>query len=110
MHKIKKNLLLLKFLSPREFGMQTELFPSELDRKKADGMLLSFENRPLVAIAPGSIWATKCWLIERYTSLAKELAARGYGIVLIGRKRPGQMPGNRESSSGYSWHRPKPCR
>lgn len=83
-HKIKKNLLLLKFLSSKEFGMQTELFPSELDRKKADGMLLSFGNRPLVAIAPGSIWATKCWLIERYTSLAKELAARGYGIVLIG--------------------------
>jgi len=84
MHKIKKNLLLLKFLSPKEFGMQTELFPSEQDSQKADNLLQPFGNKPLIAIAPGSIWATKCWLLERYAQLAQELVMQGYGIVLIG--------------------------
>ncbi len=84
MHKIKKNLLLLKFLSPNEFDMQTELFPSEQDKHKADNLLQPFGNKPLIAIAPGSIWATKCWLLERYVQLAQELVMQGYGIVLIG--------------------------
>lgn len=84
MHKIQKNLLLLKFLSSIEFGMQTELFPSERDRQKAASLLQRFGNKPLIAIAPGSIWATKCWLLERYARLAQELVMHGYGIVLIG--------------------------
>jgi heptosyltransferase-2 len=84
MHKIKKNLLLLKFLSPNEFEMRTELFPSEQDKHKAENLLQPFGNKPLIAIAPGSIWATKCWLLERYVQLAQELVMQGYGIVLIG--------------------------
>lgn len=84
MHKIKKNLLLLKFLSPKEFDMQTELFPAVNDYQKADELAAMFEGKPLIALAPGSIWATKCWLLERFVQLAAELVRHGYGIVLIG--------------------------
>ncbi|PKN73330.1 MAG: lipopolysaccharide heptosyltransferase II [Candidatus Cloacimonetes bacterium HGW-Cloacimonetes-3] len=84
MHKINKNLMLLKLLSPLDFPMQTELFPSVADIAKAKNLLSSLPARTTIAIAPGSIWATKCWQLESYTELCKELTARDYNIVLIG--------------------------
>jgi heptosyltransferase-2 len=84
MHKINKNLILLKFLDPQDFPMQTELFPSDEDVLTADKHLEVLGNKQLIAIAPGSIWETKCWLIESFTELAISLMNGGFGIVLIG--------------------------
>lgn len=84
MHKINKNLALLKLLSPLDFGMQTELFPSVLDKEKADILCQPFMRKPTIAIAPGSIWATKCWDIECYRDLCLQLLDNGCAIVLIG--------------------------
>ncbi len=39
-----------------------------------------------VAIAPGSVWATKCWLAERFRDVAAEYAKRGIASVIIGGK------------------------
>jgi heptosyltransferase-2 len=43
-----------------------------------------FENRPLVALAPGARWESKRWPIEHFAAVAGSLAASGYGIVLVG--------------------------
>ncbi len=83
-HKIAKNLSLLKLLSPRDFGMQTELFPSETDFRKAEELLSPTGDKRLLAMAPGSVWATKCWPTEYYLELAHALTRNGFGIVLTG--------------------------
>jgi len=83
-HKIVKNLGLLKLLSDREFDLQTELFPSEKDKQKAEELLKPLSGKTLIAIAPGSIWKTKCWELNSYISLCRKLLDSGYGIVLIG--------------------------
>ncbi|MDY0152348.1 MAG: lipopolysaccharide heptosyltransferase II [Candidatus Cloacimonas sp.] len=83
-HKINKNLALLKMLSPRNFEMQSELFPSAQDTAKANELCLGLSDLPLIAIAPGSIWATKCWHIDSYKQLCLQLISRGMAIVLIG--------------------------
>ncbi|MDD2227963.1 MAG: lipopolysaccharide heptosyltransferase II [Candidatus Cloacimonetes bacterium] len=83
-HKINKNLLLLKFISPQDFPMQTELFPGKADLQTADKHVGELSKFKLIAIAPGSIWATKCWLLESFTELAIKLIKSGFGIVLIG--------------------------
>lgn len=83
-HKINKNLALLKMLSPRDFELQTELFPSALDEKKAELLCRPLTGKPIIALAPGSIWATKCWDIESYRDLSLQLLARGIAILLIG--------------------------
>lgn len=83
-HKIVKNLGLLKLLSDREFDLQTELFPSEKDKQKAEELLKTLSGKTLIAIAPGSIWKTKCWELNSYISLCRKLLDSGYGIVLIG--------------------------
>lgn len=84
MHKIAKNLSLLKLLSPQEFSMQSELFPSAEDTQKAAELLKPIAHRRIIAIAPGSVWATKCWPLEYYTQLAEGLLKHNFALVLIG--------------------------
>ncbi len=85
-HKIRKNLSLLRPLSDKEFSMQTELFPSSDERQAAEVLLgeLGHQELPLIAIAPGSIWATKCWPLEYYTELAEALLRNGFRLLLTG--------------------------
>jgi len=85
-HKILKNLSLLTPLTNRSFSIQTELFPGPEDEKHADELLSSLldPDRPLIAIAPGSIWNTKRWPLEYYNQLVKSLLKNGFSIVLIG--------------------------
>lgn len=48
--------------------------------------MLNQENRPVIGIAPGSVWATKRWPVDRFTELAGELL-RAYPachLVLLG--------------------------
>lgn len=85
-HKAKKNLALLKLLTEQEFDHQTELFPSAEDKSKADELLAPLHGQELIALAPGSVWATKCWPVEYYAELAKSLSQKSYGILLIGGK------------------------
>ena len=83
-HKIVKNLGLLKPLTDREFDLQTELFPSDKDKQKAEELLKALSGKTLIAIAPGSIWQTKCWQLSSYITLCRKLLDSGYGIILIG--------------------------
>lgn len=85
-HKSKKNLALLRLLSEQDFDHQTELFPSAQDKDKASELLAPLDGRKLIAMAPGSVWATKCWPVAYYRELAMALSQEGYGIVLIGGK------------------------
>lgn len=83
-HKIVKNLGLLKPLTDREFDLQTELFPSDKDKQKAEELLKALSGKTLIAIAPGSIWQTKCWQLKSYITLCRKLIDSNYGIILIG--------------------------
>ncbi len=42
--------------------------------------------KPLVAIAPGSVWATKRWCEDSFARVAQELQGKGYAVVLVGGK------------------------
>jgi heptosyltransferase-2 len=50
---------------------------------KAEAASLSIEAGT-VGLAPGARWATKRWPPERFAALARELAARGRPVTLIG--------------------------
>lgn len=84
MHKINKNLMLLSFISPKNFDMQTELFPAEADIKRASQLISQLPAKRFIAMAPGSIWATKCWSVDSYAKLSSALCENGIGTVLIG--------------------------
>lgn len=83
-HKSRKNLAILKLLDPQDFDSQTELFPGDEDHARAESLLKELRPQKLIAMAPGAVWATKCWPVEYYAELATWLNSTGYGIVLIG--------------------------
>ncbi|HMI57267.1 MAG TPA: glycosyltransferase family 9 protein [Gemmatimonadaceae bacterium] len=61
--------------------MRPKLFPGDADRAAVDALLGTSDRRPLLALAPGSVWATKRW--PYYGLLAQKLAAR-FRIAVIG--------------------------
>ena len=61
-------------------ALQPRLFPGDAE-KRAVSALLGEDDRPLVALAPGSVWATKRW--PYYPQLAAALV-RDARIVVVG--------------------------
>jgi len=62
------------------------LFPGKEHVIQAQEYLrdLKWPDKPIVAIAPGSIWATKRWPEEHYTELSRLLEAQKCNLVFIG--------------------------
>lgn len=91
-HEIDRNLALLEpmigFAPARllpAIGVESE------DQRAADALLAvtggehaGFLQRPLVALAPGSVWATKRWPAASFAALAHALAGSGCSVVLVG--------------------------
>jgi heptosyltransferase-2 len=79
----------LQLLSPlgiliEETLLQPKLFPSPADVKRVDELLSGKASGNLIAIAPGSLWATKRWPLDHYKSLVGGLIQGGCTVVLIG--------------------------
>ena len=77
LHEIERNLALIgggAWQRPR-------LFPSAEERERA--MQLAPQSG-FVAVAPGSIWATKRWPAEHFAAAMKQLLDGGERIVLLG--------------------------
>jgi lipopolysaccharide heptosyltransferase II len=68
--------------APPANAIHPKLFPGSDERAAVDALLgESADSRPLVALAPGSVWATKRW--PGFAELAKRLAVR-YRLAIIG--------------------------
>jgi heptosyltransferase-2 len=64
--------------------LRPRLYPAAKEREVVDELLAvrGGDQRPLVALAPGSVWATKRW--PHYPSLARLLADRARVVVIGG--------------------------
>lgn len=49
------------------------------------------ETAPVIAFAPGSVWATKRWPIAYYIAAAQELTKKGFRVIAIGGKEDCQI-------------------
>lgn len=83
-HRIEKNLDLLKPYTNEIFSLQTEIITSSLIQSRIDELVLKFPQKKLIAVAPGSIWFTKRWLESYYKKLIQELNKAGFFVILIG--------------------------
>jgi heptosyltransferase II len=65
-------------------ALRPRLYPGRTEREAVDALLRAagHDGGALVALAPGSVWATKRW--PYYPELARSLAARGRVIVIGG--------------------------
>jgi heptosyltransferase-2 len=71
--------------APSAEQLRPRLYPGGAEREAVDRLLgeAALGERPLIALAPGSVWATKRW--PHYAALARELPASA-GIVVVGAK------------------------
>ena len=84
-HEVVRNLSLLAPLGVSPGGKVLPLlYPSAEDVHRVDAFLESFNTHAMVAVAPGSVWATKRWLPERFGELAGRLTREGLTVVLLG--------------------------
>ena len=85
LHEIQRNLALVEAAAGAGGGEPAwtppRMFPSEAERRTARELV------PLdayVAVAPGSIWATKRWPAESFRELVDALTHEGQAVVLVG--------------------------
>lgn len=83
-HRIYKNLDLLKPLTNKTFEASTEMFFNQTDEEKALSFLTNQNKGNVVAISPGSVWATKRWGENNYKQLVDLLVDEGFTVVLTG--------------------------
>lgn len=72
--------------TPSREQLRPRLYPGGAEREAVDRLLANTASphAPLMALAPGSVWATKRWPF--YAELARLLSARDAVIVVIGAK------------------------
>ena len=89
--QIERYLDLLRLFKTKELNSQSELFFNEHILFRAQQLLSPLPaNRPVLAIAPGSVRPTKRWPEERFVQLINQLPDEDINIILIG--SPGEKP------------------
>ena len=89
-HEIERNLSLLSSLKlPTIVAELPRLYPSNQDVQILDSImstdkLNSYKN--IIALAPGTIWNTKRWPVDRFAAVCQRVASENIAIVLIGGK------------------------
>ncbi|MGA9364112.1 MAG: lipopolysaccharide heptosyltransferase II [Bacteroidota bacterium] len=86
----------LQLLSPlgiqiEETLLQPKLFPSSADQKRVDEFLSNEASGNLIAVALGSVWATKRWPLDHFRSLVDELIGGGCRVVVIGGREDAEL-------------------
>lgn len=86
LHEIDRNLALIDTFAIRLEDHYPEVFPDRRDVAIVDQLLAQVSSRSseLVAIAPSSVWSTKCWPKESYTQLCRLFSNENNLVVLIG--------------------------
>ncbi|RMG62033.1 MAG: lipopolysaccharide heptosyltransferase II [Calditrichaeota bacterium] len=89
-HEARRNLSLLEPLGYRHRALvRPQIAFTAADEQAVAGWLSRKgvgKERPLVVLAPGSVWATKRWPGERFADLARKLAQSGFAVALVGGK------------------------
>jgi heptosyltransferase-2 len=87
-HEVERNLSLISMFDPPLTDKSPRLFPSSEDVSYVRRLLLDSgigEEDRIAAVAPGSVWATKRWLPERFASVCDLLMGQtGMKVALLG--------------------------
>ncbi|MDP6051732.1 MAG: lipopolysaccharide heptosyltransferase II [Candidatus Latescibacteria bacterium] len=85
-HEVERNLSLLSPLTSAPLSFKPTLYPDDTDHTSVDDLLKRHNVRPdeiLFGISPGSVWATKRWLPDRFAESAKRLTDEHPGRVVL---------------------------
>ena len=95
-HHVEKLMRLAAAEVPRS-ALQPRLFPGDVEKRAVDALLRGTRSRPLVALAPGSVWATKRW--PYYAELAA-LLRDDAAIAILGSAADGALAAEIREAAG----------
>ncbi len=84
LHETERNALLLEQIGIKAAPENTRLWlepESGLQERMRDAYA---DERPIILVAPGSVWKTKQWGVAGYTSLVSLLEEMGKHVMLVG--------------------------
>ena len=95
-HEIDRNLDLLKPIIPERIPAELpELHPNGMDEDVVTSILAEhardMTGDAMIAVAPGSVWATKRWPKEYFVGLVELLITRGCSVALVGGPEDGTL-------------------
>ncbi|MFQ5720019.1 MAG: glycosyltransferase family 9 protein [Acidobacteriota bacterium] len=96
LHQVERNLELLRPLGvdparSGRAGHPLEAFAADEEKHRVKDWLAGRRiDDGFVAVAPGSVWETKRWPVERYAELSERLAGE-YSIVIVGGRREQEL-------------------
>lgn len=95
LHEIDRNISMLIPLGIKNTDRELPtLHPSTGDEEYIGKFLFEREllnQERMIAVAPGSVWNTKRWPVERFAQLSVMLAEAGYEILIIGGKEDAEL-------------------
>lgn len=83
---IERHLQLLEPLGisvKKEFS-RPRLYPRSEDINAIDAIVTVRPENTMIALAPGSTWATKRWGVQRFADLAQAILNSGMDVVIVG--------------------------
>lgn len=92
-HEVDRNLSLIEALGISITDRRPEIFSDAEDVARIDSLLEGhrISRADLIAVAPGSVWATKRWPAEYFKSLVSRLVEEGRSVCLIGGEADGDL-------------------
>ncbi|MCA2005266.1 MAG: glycosyltransferase family 9 protein [Ignavibacterium sp.] len=84
-HEVQRNLDLIGFrYDEASWKIRPSIEFSQNVRSKIDSFLNEIAANNLIALAPGSIWATKRYPVEKWINIAQHFSEKNYTVILIG--------------------------
>ena len=106
LHEIDRNLSLLTPLGIQAKRVPPVVYPTAHDRKYVTKVLNDLQvkkSKRTVAVAPGSVWPTKRWPADYFTSLCRILDKQKISTLLIGSQADAELCRSVSSGLNYSY-------
>ncbi len=105
-HEVERNLDLLRPIGKSSHPFQPAIYWDEADAARVAQLFAAASpSRRKIALAPGSVWATKRWPAERFAALASRLLSESDAeIFLIGGREDAQLCGRIQALAGAHCH------
>jgi len=90
-HEVLRNLALLRPLGIDADYRDPKIYPTEAEQRKVAQVLAGCRELK-IALAPGSVWATKRWPQERFIELGRRLVQElGASVLVIGGAKDAEL-------------------
>lgn len=106
LHEVERNLMLLTAFDDIQNPLEKVINPPvvtipAIDSDKVNQIVNHYRFKPpIIAIAPGSVWATKRWCEEHFVSTARHFVEKGYSCVFLGGREDAELCKRLAAASG----------